>query len=234
MSHFTTLVITQNGTEGEAKALLSPFDENRVMEEYSKPCWCIGMVAKKRIRQQLEVEMPIEIARNTFNAREDVQRLIKESRDAGNYGFSEEVDKLWQEFFLAPYNLREQELLAVEEHANTASPDCSDCNGTGVEVTTYNPKSKWDRKRLGGRWEDIYAPVQGKPIAEFAQFKDEDGEPHRTFAVVTPDGQWHEKGKMRFFAVVEDETPRDAWKAEYDEILAKYADYKALIYDCHI
>jgi hypothetical protein len=234
MSHFTTLVITQNGTEGEAKELLSPFDENRVMEEYSKPCWCIGMVAKKRIRLQLETEMPIEAARNTFNAREDVKRLIQESLDAENYGFSEEVDKLWHESFLTPYNHREQELLAMDAQVATASPDCSDCNGTGIEVTTYNPKSKWDWKSLGGRWEEIYAPIQGKTIAEFAQFKDADGDPHRTFAVVTPDGQWHEKGKMLFFAVVADETPRDAWAAEYDEILAKYADYKALIYDCHI
>lgn len=58
-----------------------------------------------------------------------------------------------------------------------------------------------------------------------------------TFAVVTPDGEWHEKGKMGWFAC-SSETPEEArdWEEHYRERFIDTADPDLIltIVDCHI
>ena len=65
-----------------------------------------------------------------------------------------------------------------------------------------------------------------KSLAEFS-----------TFAVVTPDGTWHEKGRMGWFAC-SSETPAEAkeWLATYKEkfIDAADPDWILTLVDCHI
>lgn len=234
MSHFAVLVITPNGTEEEAEELLAPFDENTEVEAYQKQCWCVGQKARQSVRNKLDIEIPIEKARTDFQNREDVKQLVQESKDSGNYGFSEQVDVLWETSFVRPYEAREAELLALEPGGNDADPACEECSGSGVETTTYNPKSKWDWYSLGGRWQDVFGGMQGISLSEFIDSKDEDGKPYRTFAIVTPDGQWIEKGKMLFFAVVADKKDPVEWEECYAQTLEKYRDHKALFFDCHI
>lgn len=55
-----------------------------------------------------------------------------------------------------------------------------------------------------------------------------------TFAVITPDGKWHEKGKMGWWACVSDE--KENWKDDYYEAFIKNAnpEYWLAIVDCHI
>jgi hypothetical protein len=230
MSHFTVLVITPNGTEQEAAALLAPYSEHINVEPYDTPCWCIGIDAKKSVRATLEKEMPIEKARDSFNAREDVQKLIDDSRKAGNYGFSEEVDRIWEETYEAPYEARQNELFAQHPDREAASSDCDECKGTGIENTTYNPKSKWDWYQLGGRWGELFGNLQGQSIS--AVLKAPEAIP--TFALLTPDGQWYEQGKMMIYATVVDEQDPKEWQTFFIDILEKFSDHKALFYDCHI
>lgn len=58
-----------------------------------------------------------------------------------------------------------------------------------------------------------------------------------TFAVVTPDGEWHEKGRMGWFAC-SSETPDEAkaWNASYKEKFIDGADpdWILTMVDCHI
>jgi hypothetical protein len=178
--------------------------------------------------------MPIEKARTEFKSREDVKALIKESEEAGNYGFSDEVDRLWDTTFVKPYEAKERELLAVDPGAQLPDQNCNECQGTGIETSTYNPNSKWDWYQLGGRWAEIFKPFQGVTVSEFAKATDDEGKPFRTFAIVTPDAQWLEKGKMLFFAIVADRKEPQEWEGMYADVLTKYADHKALFYDCHI
>jgi hypothetical protein len=234
MSHFTVLVITPNGTEQEAEALLAPYCEHTEVEPYQTQCWCVGINARKSVREAVTLEMPIEKARDEFLAREDVCNLIEESKKAGNYGFSEEVDRLWDERFDKPFELREKELLAARPDRDAADPTCDECKGTGIETTTYNPRSKWDWYELGGRWWDLLAVFQGEPVSKFLEAKGEDDQPFRTFAIITPDGQWLEAGKLLCFAVVAEEKDPREWEACYNETLDKYRDHRALFYDCHI
>ena len=234
MSHFAVLVITPNGTEAEAEDLLAPYSENLKVDPYDKACWCVGMNARKSVRNKVEQEMPIEKARTEFNEREDVKRIFAESTAAGNYGFSEEIDQIWDNLYGKPYERREAELLASDPTINDPDPECEECKGTGIENTTYNSRSKWDWYELGGRWEESFQEFQGESVSMFIDAKEDDGKQLRTFAIVTPEGEWLEKGKMHFFAVVTDKKDPQEWEACYNETLEKYRDHKALFYDCHI
>lgn len=124
MSHFNVLVLTKDGSEEQAEALLAPFDEGMHVPEYEKPCWCLGIKAKQRVFNKLTQETPINRARTEFAQRPDVQELIKVSKTAGNYGFSKEADVLWEEVFVKPFEARQAELVDQEPDANSPDPEC--------------------------------------------------------------------------------------------------------------
>jgi hypothetical protein len=55
-----------------------------------------------------------------------------------------------------------------------------------------------------------------------------------TFAVITPDGKWYEKGQMGWWAVVSNE--EEDWNEKYKERFIDTADseWTLTIVDCHI
>lgn len=55
-----------------------------------------------------------------------------------------------------------------------------------------------------------------------------------TFALLK-DGQWHERGRMGWWACVSDEKPADAWNREFSALLDSLPDDTLLtVVDCHI
>lgn len=54
------------------------------------------------------------------------------------------------------------------------------------------------------------------------------------FAVVTPDGQWHQKGDMGWWGMARNEQPKDEWKAQVESLLAAHQRCVAVVVDCHI
>ena len=55
-----------------------------------------------------------------------------------------------------------------------------------------------------------------------------------TFALLK-DGKWYERGKMGWFAIVQDEKDRDQWKEEFKKLIDELPDDTLLsVYDCHI
>jgi hypothetical protein len=52
------------------------------------------------------------------------------------------------------------------------------------------------------------------------------------FAIVTPEGEWCQKGKMGWWAMVSDENSN--WKTEARAILEKYPETYAITVDCHV
>lgn len=169
----------------------------------------------------------------------------------------------------------------------------------GNELTTYNPKSKWDWYSIGGRWADelkvriteenglsdyaydetdefvycdeakikdidfsldkekyderyawwednIEAPDdewQGLYKKEYytERYKDADEYATRnasfsTFALVTPDGEWHECGEMGWFGLSSD-TPDEtrAWDEQYMSFIENAdPEHYFVMVDCHI
>jgi hypothetical protein len=58
-----------------------------------------------------------------------------------------------------------------------------------------------------------------------------------SFAVLTPDGKWHERGKMGMFATVSDEKSDDDWQKAFHAAVDHYkgqGGHVAVVVDCHI
>ena len=121
------------------------------------------------------------------------------------------------------------------------------------EIYSFNPLVKWDWWCIGGRYcghfvMDDYDSVtddcayggtrfhpQGCPTPDY----------HRNvlpmtelrpgwsaWAIVTPDGEWHEKGKMGWFGASHGDDPN--WDAMKYEIASAYPEHYAVCVDCHI
>ncbi len=84
--------------------------------------------------------------------------------------------------------------------------------------------SEWADPPEGGN----VAPVKGLQL------------PGMPFAVVTPDGKWHERARMGWFgATVEDEDangekPEVLWEAAVKALLEQWPDSVAVVVDCHV
>ena len=54
------------------------------------------------------------------------------------------------------------------------------------------------------------------------------------FAILTPDGEWREKGSMGWWGVIRDEASDAQWHETVKAVLAKYPEHLAVAVDCHI
>lgn len=331
MSHFVAVVLAQAGTDEihrKVEDLLAPYDENLEVEPYERPCWCVRHKAVREVEEQLKAEFEERFAELR---RRNAELIELERQKNPEYSppllhphpeFEDEWLKLDRE-----RQARREELLGAHPLKDQPDPAC-ECGGTGREITTYNPNSKWDWWQVGGRWtgfftegdEDPYDPAldprnyepcpicdqtgkrywrervldggeaDDQPLARVASTADEHGErvmlepasaddplaverpcnacdgtgqrlsfsfapfdgdvvPARRwaekvmqghcipFAVVTPDGEWHERGEMGCFGIVRNEKLRDEWEEEVREIASQVAgrdDLLAVAVDLHI
>ena len=258
MSHFTTLVLLPtkdyagNSLKVDEKAIdhqLAPYDENHPVPPYEEICYCVGYSARIRSREQVDREMgTIEEARIKF---QDKWSKIKD-RD-------EEKDKDWADNVYKPREEREKEILAEQVDKETPDPTCDECHGTGKVFSQYNPASKWDWWRVGGRWDGFFGGEEemknresengfnfndshqdiSKNCAPVGSLLDENGSLSGVlgcppFAIVSQDGRWYEKGKMGWWGIVIDEKAAMDWKTQVEAILKENFDCVAVIVDCHI
>jgi hypothetical protein len=91
-------------------------------------------------------------------------------------------------------------------------------------MRTYNPRSKWDWYEVGGRY-DGSIPGNVCPVKELP-------EDVKCFAIVTPDGEWHERGKLGWFGMVGNQN--DNWTHDMLMLLGKHTDCTAIGVDIHI
>ncbi len=101
--------------------------------------------------------------------------------------------------------------LGLEERAKDPTYTCNGCGGKG--------------KRL--KWPTAWKTYIGDALPVHAIKPD-----FVPFAILTPDGEWHEEGQMGLFAVVSDE--KDDWDDEAHKILQAHPDCIAVLTDCHI
>ena len=101
-------------------------------------------------------------------------------------------------------------------------------------ISIYNPNSKWNWYTIGGRFNNYLKTLSGKTTNEDYVSKI-DWEDILPFAFVTPIGEWHERGKMGWWACVFNEKPTDNWKSEFKEFLDSLdEDTIVTVVDCHI
>lgn len=258
MSHFTVGVICKS--PADVDKLLAPYDENIKVEPY------IG-----RTREQ----------------------MIESGKKRKEY--YEELPIAEREDYMTPY----LSATTDEEFYNLDKYEDAEYDDYGNEISTYNPKSKWDWYSIGGRWgnelkvriteENGLSDYAYDETSEFvycdeAKIKDIDFSPDKekydecykwwkekvegsdeewdsfykksyfteryrdaeeyatrsaqftTFALVTPDGEWHECGEMGWFGCSSD-TPDEAreWDKQYMSFIENAdPEYYFVMVDCHI
>lgn len=107
----------------------------------------------------------------------------------------------------------------------------------GNLLTTRNPYGRWDYFKIGRVWEGFLLKKDGTGYNNCLITEVDWKKPIITYAVVTPDGKWHSRGKMLWFGI-SDETKEQGrnWELNfYDRIIKPYLNNKIFvtILDCH-
>lgn len=104
--------------------------------------------------------------------------------------------------------------------------------GNGVKVIDRtNPGKKWDWWTVGGRWKDWIVKGDVGKVSDLKPNPEREG-PNYFFAVLTPNGEWVEKGRMGWWASVTNE--KEDWPEVEKTVLDKYQDKFVTVVDCHI
>lgn len=139
--HFTVGVVTKNGDVAEVEKLLEPFDENIEVEPY--------IYMKKG-------EIIEDVKQRQLNLKKDMAEYAIDPE-----GFKEKYNIYWlvknEDGIekISEYNQKLLDCVTDEDFYNfyRSGDDDSRFNEDGDEMTTYNPKSKWDWWTIGGRWD---------------------------------------------------------------------------------
>lgn len=241
MSHFVAVVIVPptvplEQVEEVVAKMLAPFDENARVSPHEQRCWCVGLQARVEAANIAESQYPIEPIRQSFSALADV----------------EQTDIRWRELTAARVTAIQT---ALDQHPlkDQPNPDCETCRGSGKHQSTANTRGKFDFWCCGGRWDGwIFGPERedqscdkkvGLNFGPEHQSLENNARPvheipvddpfYLPFAVLTPDGQWHEMGQMGPFAMVSEEKPSQEWHQIVRELYAQYAEHVAVAVDCH-
>lgn len=128
---------------------------------------------------------------------------------------------------------------------------CRFCEGTGVTTQAVADEYPAYREHVGkpciqcnAEHDGEPAPFPGKMLRfDLVPHPSDSGTPVRTilergidatFAVVTPDGEWHERGSMGWFGMSTDDKEVEAWRQEWHDLLVMHQDKLATIVDCHV
>lgn len=215
MSHFVTLVFTkENGRTVEE--LLAPYDENIVYAPY---------VQYTREQAIAKIRKEIEDYKNGLYA----EYLSNPKKYEESHSNVEHINYLKDEF---PKKLKWTDDECYEDIKRSFDEDMVKSNGDLLSI--YNPNSKWNWYTIGGRFNNYLKTLSGKTTNEDYVSKI-DWEDILPFAFVTPIGEWHERGKMGWWACVFNEKATDNWKSEFKEFLDSLdEDTIVTVVDCHI
>lgn len=231
MSHFSVLVIMnrkelvpQQTFKDDVECLLRQYDESIKVNEYDRKCYCCGNQAMDEIRVESDKKFGSwgSFRENFFNLPENRQRPDMTEKELTD--FLERQVKSWKSL---TKDKNEFETTALNNHRgkDDPNPDCTTCEGKGTFHSTYNPKSKWDYYQIGGGW----SGECNSNKENIFKVKDVMGE---TFAVVTPDGEWHERGRMGWWCIVTNEN--ENWNDSFKKFVEQYNENYAVVVDCHI
>jgi hypothetical protein len=83
-----------------------------------------------------------------------------------------------------------------------------------VEVSTYNPNSKWDWYEVGGRWENCLTLKNGEKTSEATIGEIDWNKTMIPFAFVI-NSNWYEKGQMGWWGMSINDKAEAKWKREF-------------------
>lgn len=101
-------------------------------------------------------------------------------------------------------------------------------------LSTYNPSSKWDWWEIGGRYAGEWPSGNFSCPQDLLVLLDQGDDGVPTLAMLTPAGQWHERGRAGWWGTVHDVKERADWVSEYRRVLESHLDCRAVLLDLHI
>ena len=252
MSHFVCVVLLEGSKADDddlsdfVNTALDPFDENKTMPRRKTECYCVGHKAKMEAREATNKKYDepfLEACREKMAEKFPGERPI--------FGFNSDEEEVYWNALLQPMKDMEKAQFAAHPLKDKADPECDECKGRGWHFTTYNPKSQWDWYQMGGRWNGYFLPPEEADAADKGQYglgvESVEGnaipvrdllakwdERFVAFALLTPEGDWLERGSMGWWGCVSDAMTRDEWKQRFKETLEKYPEALAVAVDCHI
>ncbi len=213
MSHFVTLVLVPKDSldvKGAVESLLAPYDEEITVAPYETDCYCIGGIAR---------HAGVQAADREVGDMNDLRTRY--------WNLPEEGRPTW-EAWTAAWTAAADRTEKAHPLYQKPDPQCEDCQGSGKRMTTYNPDSQWDWWTIGGRW-DGWLSRSNRLKAKTAAAKGK-----VPFAIVTPDGAWHEKASMGWWGMVSNKKDDEAWADEAQRLLLAHPDAWAVACDLHI
>jgi hypothetical protein len=253
MSHFATIaILPQNyedtfGLEMSLEILLDRFDENKNVPQYDRECWCINRIANRAAEAAADEQFGTWATRKLlFNENADYQAMLRAADTDATIDTWDTGNAMWREYNKDWSAEREAFVKNFEENHpdyNKPSPDCEECHGTGTYKSHYNPESKWDWWVIGGRW-------GGALYDENSESESEDHEDNMILiqemldrpreniffprAIITPDGKWHQKGRMGWFGMSSDDKEQNKWEDEVMALYEQYPNNMMVLLDLHI
>lgn len=262
MSHYTVAVISRTGTEEEVESLLAPFDENievepylyRTKEQLIKEGREHHEKALKEI-QEFEKDKLIEILTNPgydwfwciLNARTDEDfykieayedMLGEDGNEYSTYNINSRWD-WWQiggrwSCSLRDYNGEYHDTLKIADwdYNYINSENIADCSRLW-EVAVEGAEPTEEEKNEFILWykPEYYIEKYGNKsnyIKSMLTFS--------TYALLTPDGEWLEPGKMGWWGVSHaDLIDQGLWERDFTSLIDTFdKDMYVTIVDCHI
>jgi hypothetical protein len=109
---------------------------------------------------------------------------------------------------------------------------CTQCNGTGIYESTYNPLSRWDWYVVGGRCSGAFHEgTANETDIELVRNLERDA---ISSHIVTPDGVWHARGNVGWWGMFDATVSDEDWENTVKGICAEHLDHVAINLDCHI
>lgn len=138
-----------------------------------------------------------------------------------------------------------------EEYFKFLSEGYDEYNEKGEPMTTGNPQSKWDWYRIGGRWDGWLTDKEEERSSDSGGFNW--GDQHTSlefncipvaeaiekekipYALITPEGEWKEKGEMGWFGMSSNDKNEDMWTTQVILFYEMYKEgYSVVSIDAHI
>lgn len=217
MSHFSVLVFTDgNKTVDE---LLEPYYEGLMFPHYTTKQ---QLIEKERERfKDYKNSTYAEYIKDPESYKKKYLHARPEHFDYLENEFPKRFSWGDEEFYTEAIRYVEQE----------------DIRPDGSVFSTYNPNAKWDYHVRGGEWSKL--PLKDGSITYEAGAQDIDFQKiDVTYAVVTPNGEWHAPGEVGWWGMSsESEDEMKEWKEYRFPNLIKKAienNWQATIEDCHI
>lgn len=121
------------------------------------------------------------------------------------------------------------------QHYKEYVEDFDRLDSRGRPISTSNPCGKWDWYVIGGRWDGWIhdRETDGESLADnMASTEHTLKLDKTTHAIITPDGVWHERGRMGWWAMLL--TEAEDWDDRVRSILSQFPGHQVVIVDAHV